>query len=506
MGSMPPAHPPGTMPQAAGPGGVPHPFPAHSMNPYMYPPAMYPSPTPIPTPSNASAGQTSQPQNNQQQETKPGEITTSTSTGNTGSSNFTGVSDISADTKLLALMGSEEHQKKLALKEQNKDASLSSSSDKMPSVTKSAGAPAQIPVSSLNSAISQLTTDTQAMLLTNMANSGMTTETALPIGSLLNKSHSSDSGNITTTALQIGNLATHHPGILNNASSNKSDNTEATELSYEYQHNIQVPIKDPAATPPQSANPTTAAPRGGSSRRNQWREQLKQNVSQFSDMSHTNKKQNSQQTPAEQTSSTNQQTTDPRKQKQDFLPMDEEKPSNLRFSNTSSSNKASISSSSSKSSVRFSNNYLFSSSVMSELSLASQNFLGREIHQSFRKSMSMTDLDAHGATDNQNVVSRDNVMNGANNNNAAMDCQASATMDKSMGDSSVSWIKGYNPVSSDLNPWISESNRSMFSEISMDLFALDLAGEKTSTIMTQHHYVGGNNNDLVHNNTTKQTT
>ena len=45
----------------------------------------------------------------------------------------------------------------------------------------------------------------------------------------------------------------------------------------------------------------------------------------------------------------------------------------------------------------------------------------------------------------------------------------------------------------------------MFSEISMDLLALDLAGEKTSSITQQQQLnVGGNNTDLVHNIVTKQ--
>jgi len=367
----------------------------------------------------------------------------------------------------------------------------------------------QIPVSSLkDSNISQLTTDTQAMLLSNMANSTMTVGTALPIGNLLGNSqssHSSDSGNIMATGLPIDNRTAHHSGIVTNASSNPSD----TESSFEYQHNIQVPIKDPMPTPQTTAttNANTAS-RGASSRRNQWRERLKPNVSQFSDMLPPNKKHNNQQTPAEQTSSIIKQSiikqSDPKKQQlPEFLPMDEDT-RNFRFSNASSSNKASNSSSSSKSSVRY--NYLFSSSIMSELSLASQN-LGKDTHYSFRKSMSMTDLDVHGSMENQNAVSRgDSIMNGANNNNTAMeDCQASATMDKSMADSSCSWIKGYNPVTSDLNPWISESNRSMFSEISMDLLALDLAGEKTSSITQQQQLnVGGNNSDLVHNIVTKQ--
>jgi len=178
----------------------------------------------------------------------------------------------------------------------------------------------------------------------------------------------------------------------------------------------------------------------------------------------------------------------------DFLPMDDDTPArNFRFSNTSRINKESKSSSnSSKSSnaVRFSNTYLFSSSIMSELSLASQNLGKADSHHSFRRSMSMTDLDlASQATSNNNEHDHHPLrQNGVNNSTAMDDCQASATMDKSMADStSCSWIKGYNPVSSDLNPWISESNRSMFSEISMDLLALDLAGEKTSSLTQQQH-------------------
>lgn len=458
-GSMPQA--PGTMPQAATPCA---PFPAPGM-PYMYP-GMYPVPMPPPT---------------HLQTNKQAEVTTSSSTVNTGTnssgkSNFTGVSDISADTKLLALMGSEEHQKKLELKEQHANNQRNAKD-----VKTSQGTPTQVPVSSLNSNVSQLTTDTQAMLLANLGSStpgnGVLPTvslssavggipTALPIGNFNSQtsqtnmqtslSTNSNSPSGIKTALPVGNITnqigvTNPPVHSNNSgiiktSSTQSDKTESTVSSMEYQHNIQVPIKDP--TPPKDH----------SSRRNQWREQLKQNVSQFSDLV---------------------KQADPKKEMKEFLPMDEDNPSqNLRFSNTSSNKDSRSSSSTTKSSVRFSNAYLFSSSVMSELSLASQN-LGKEPHQSFRKSMSMTDLDAH--SHNHDFDSTRYAIHGGAT--PMEDCHASTTMDKSMAESTTcSWMKGYNPVSSDLNPWISESNRSMFSEISMDLLALDLAGEKTSSI------------------------
>merc|ERR1711862_47168 len=174
----------------------------------------------------------------------------------------------------------------------------------------------------------------------------------------------------------------------------------------------------------------------------------------------------------------------------EFLPMETDTTkSSIRLKtvtnkNNNNNNRASHSSSSSKSSsqVRFSNNYLFSSSVMSELSLASQNLSRDTIHPSFRKSLSMTDLNA--SSSNISVDNDDQEHRSSGGDNANID------IDKSMADSTTgcSWIKGYNPVASDLNPWMSESNRSMFSEISMDLLALDLAGDNKPSSLTN----GGN--------------
>jgi len=445
----PPPHmpqaPPSTMPQAAGPAGA-APFPAPTMNPYMYPPApMYPAPVHMPVvtpppiqprPPTQAQAQQAQPQQQKEPTNAPGEVSTSLSTTKTGSSNFTGISDISADTDLLALMGSEEHQKKLDIKEQKNVPKLPAIKIKVDDTnTNPKRSPAPVGTS-YNSTISQLTTDTQAMFLSNLASS-VVTATALPIG---NQNHSS-----TTVTC---------------------DNTE--ELS-EYQHNIKVPIKDPA---PHNTTTHAAAPRAASSRRNQWREQLKQNVSHFTDLLPPN--QHKQQAAQEPTS---QEYT---QKKHEFLPMEEDISSrSLRLSSfiartNGVSNRAS-NSSSSKSSGRWSNNYLFSSSIMSELSLASQN-LPKDSLKSFRKSSSMTDLDAHtiNTSSNNSADTRGSV----NRGHIEDFCLASTTMDKSMAESTASsWVKGYNPLASDLNPWMSESNRSMFSEISMDLLALDLAGD-----------------------------